>query len=111
MSFAKQRLFLTADGEALVAEGDERGATLYAAPEDEIPDSAAAKFGLVDGDLPKEKPLTAKQKAAAEKAEADKAAAEKAEADRAAAEKAEADKAAAEKAEADKAAAEKAQGN
>ncbi|MBB5987426.1 hypothetical protein [Sphingobium lignivorans] len=52
MIFAKQRLFLTADGAALVAEGDPAGATLYAAPGDEIPASAAEKFGLVDGDLP-----------------------------------------------------------
>lgn len=52
---ALQRLFLTACRTALVAEGDPLGATLYAAPGDEIPDSAAEKFGLVDGRLPDEK--------------------------------------------------------
>lgn len=50
---AKSRLFLTADSKALVAEGDPKGATLYCAPGDEIPESAAKMFGLVDGDLPK----------------------------------------------------------
>lgn len=50
---AKARLFLTADSKALVAEGDPKGATLYCAPGDEIPESAAKMFGLVDGDLPK----------------------------------------------------------
>lgn len=104
---SKARLFLTEDKTQLVAEGDERGATLYAAPGDEIPEEAVTQFGLVDGDLPKAKPLTAKQ---LEKAEADKVAAEKAQADKVAAEKAAAD-AAAKKAEADKSSAEKAQGN
>ncbi len=55
--FAKERLYLTADGQALVAEGDPRGASLYAAPGDEIPQSAAEKFGLVDGDLPVDEAL------------------------------------------------------
>lgn len=50
---AKQRLYLTADKSAVVREGDEAAATLYATPGDEIPDSAAEKFGLVDGGLPK----------------------------------------------------------
>lgn len=49
---AKTRLFLTADSKALVAEGDPKGATLYCAAGDEIPESAAKMFGLVDGDLP-----------------------------------------------------------
>ena len=48
---AKERLFLTADGTRLVAEGDPAGAVLYAAPGDEIPDSAVEKFGLVDGTI------------------------------------------------------------
>lgn len=46
---AKTRLYLTADRAALVREGDPRAASLYAAIGDEIPDSAAARFGLVDG--------------------------------------------------------------
>ena len=50
--FAQQRLYLTADKAKLVPEGDEDAATLYASPGDEIPDSAAERFGLVDGALP-----------------------------------------------------------
>lgn len=92
---AKQRLYLTDNRDALVAEGDERGATLYAAPGDEIPDDAAERFGLVDGDLPKEKPLTTAQIKKAEKAEDGRVAAEKLEADKVS--KAEADRVAAEK--------------
>lgn len=51
---AQMRLFLTADVAAaiLVAESDPRAASLYAAVGDEIPDSAAERFGLVDGKLP-----------------------------------------------------------
>jgi predicted flap endonuclease-1-like 5' DNA nuclease len=52
---AHQRLFITACATALVAEGDPLGASLYAAPGDDIPDSAAEKFGLVDGKLPAER--------------------------------------------------------
>lgn len=52
---AAQRLFLTADKDALVAEGDERAAFLYATEGDEIPAEMAAKFGLVDGALPAKK--------------------------------------------------------
>lgn len=47
-----QRLYLTADKAAVVAEGDERAAFLYATPGDEIPASAAELFGLIDGALP-----------------------------------------------------------
>lgn len=50
--FAKVRLYLTASRTALVAEGDERAAFLFAAPGDEIPASAAERFGLVNGNLP-----------------------------------------------------------
>ncbi|WP_339745589.1 hypothetical protein [uncultured Maricaulis sp.] len=50
---ATQRLFLTATKLALVAEGDPLAAFLYAAPGDDIPDSAVDRFGLVDGGLPK----------------------------------------------------------
>ncbi|WP_346915054.1 helix-hairpin-helix domain-containing protein [uncultured Roseibium sp.] len=58
---AKQRLYLTADKKTAVAEGDKRAAFLYAVPGDEIPDSAAKQFGLVDGGLPKPgKPATSK---------------------------------------------------
>ncbi len=58
---AKQRLYLTADKKTAVAEGDKRAAFLYAVPGDEIPDSAAKQFGLIDGGLPKSgKPATPK---------------------------------------------------
>jgi hypothetical protein len=48
-----QRLCLTADKKRVVPEGDPKAAFLYATPGDEIPDSAAEMFGLVDGGLPK----------------------------------------------------------
>jgi hypothetical protein len=48
---AAERLYLTAERDALVREGDPDGAFLYAAPGDEIPDSAVERFGLVDGRL------------------------------------------------------------
>lgn len=51
MQIAKQRLYLNAGKTALVAAGHRDAATLYCAPGDEIPDSAAEKFGLVDGAL------------------------------------------------------------
>ena len=54
--FAKARLFLNAEKSKLVHEGSEEAAFLYAIPGDEIPDSAAEMFGLVDGDLPKPEP-------------------------------------------------------
>ena len=54
--FAKARLFLNADKSKLVHECSEEAAFLYAIPGDEIPDSAAEMFGLVDGDLPKPEP-------------------------------------------------------
>lgn len=46
-----ERLYLTSDRDALVPEGDGAAAFLYAAPGDEIPASAAEKFGLKDGRL------------------------------------------------------------
>lgn len=49
--FAKERLFLNAARSALLSEGHPEAATLYAAPGDEIPDSIAEAFGLVDGCL------------------------------------------------------------
>lgn len=48
---AKERLYLTADKERLVREGDEAGATLYCAAGDEIPQSAVDRFKLVDGTI------------------------------------------------------------
>lgn len=48
---AKERLFLNADKTRLVKDGDKHAAYLYAVPGDEIPESAAKKFGLVDGRL------------------------------------------------------------
>jgi len=48
---AMERLWFTADKERLVGEGDPEAATLYAAVGDEIPESAAERFGIVDGRL------------------------------------------------------------
>ena len=47
-----QRLYLTADRDAVVPEGHDAAASLYATPGDDIPDEAAERFGLVDGALP-----------------------------------------------------------
>ncbi len=55
---AKTRLYLTADRAALVREHDPRAATLYAAIGDEIPDSAVARFGLVDGTVDVAEPVS-----------------------------------------------------
>lgn len=52
---AAERLYLTADKARLVLEGDKDGATLYAAPGDEIPASAVERFKLVDGTVGKAK--------------------------------------------------------
>lgn len=49
---AMMRLFLTTCLTRLVAEDDPDAATLYAGIGDEIPESAAEKFGLVDGLFP-----------------------------------------------------------
>lgn len=49
---AQERLYLTEKRDRVVREGDARSAFLYAVPGDEIPQSAADKFGLVDGRLP-----------------------------------------------------------
>lgn len=46
-----QRLYLTKDRKALVPAGHKNAATLYAVPGDEIPQSAADRFKLVDGAL------------------------------------------------------------
>lgn len=48
---ATERLYLTADNERLVREGDEAAAILYAAAGDEIPPSAVERFKLVDGTI------------------------------------------------------------
>jgi predicted flap endonuclease-1-like 5' DNA nuclease len=60
MQTAQERLYLTADKSRLVRDGDKAAAFLYAAPGDEIPDSAVQRFGLVGGRLPdgKGKPAT-----------------------------------------------------
>lgn len=50
---AKQRLFLTADKSALVAEGDKRAAFLFCGEGDEILPAEHERFGLIDGKLPK----------------------------------------------------------
>ena len=52
MQRAQERLYLTADKGRLVGHGDKAAAFLYATPGDEIPDDAAARFGLVHGRLP-----------------------------------------------------------
>lgn len=57
MMRAQERLYLTAEKDHVVRFGDPLAAFLYAAVGDEIPDSAAEKFGLVDGRL---KPKAAK---------------------------------------------------
>ncbi len=51
MQHARERLYFTADRSRLVRAGDPKAAFLYAALGDEIPDSAAQKFGLVNGRL------------------------------------------------------------
>lgn len=110
---AKERLYLTEDREKLVKEGDSKGAFLYAAPGDEIPDDVAGRFGLVDGVLPEKgkKAASAKEKAQQEaEAKATPAAQAKAEADAAAKEKADAEAADKEKAAAEAAAQTKPEG-
>lgn len=57
---AKERLYLTADKKRVVAARDKNAAFLYAAIGDEIPDSAAKQFGLVDGGLPEKGKAKAK---------------------------------------------------
>jgi len=49
---AAERLYLTADKDSIVGEGSPLAAFLYAAPGDEIPQSAAERFGIVDGRAP-----------------------------------------------------------
>ena len=46
-----QRLYLTKDRKKAVPAGHKDAAALYAVPGDEIPQSAADRFGLVDGHL------------------------------------------------------------
>lgn len=50
---ARERLYLNASRDALVRAGDPKAAFLYANVGDEIPQSAADRFGLVDGKLKK----------------------------------------------------------
>jgi len=47
----QQKLWLTADQDELVPDGDERSAFLFASPGDQVPVEKAEKFGLVDGAL------------------------------------------------------------
>ena len=81
---AAERLYLTAERDRVVAEGDTDAAFLYAAPGDEIPETAAKMFGLVNGGLPQGEPVLSKKEAAAA-AKAEKVAAELAEKEAAAA--------------------------
>lgn len=46
---AKERLWLTADKSKIVPEGHKDAATLYAAVGDEIPQTAADRYGIKDG--------------------------------------------------------------
>lgn len=46
---ATQRLWLTADGEQLVVDGDPAAATLFCAPGQRIPLADAVKYGLAQG--------------------------------------------------------------
>ena len=48
---AKERLWWNADRSKLLPEGHKDAALLYAAPGDEIPESAAKKYRLMDGYL------------------------------------------------------------
>lgn len=48
---ARQKLFLTADKQALVGEGDARAAFLFVLPGDLIRAEEHERFGLVDGGL------------------------------------------------------------
>ncbi|MEZ5790501.1 MAG: hypothetical protein R3D34_06830 [Nitratireductor sp.] len=50
---AKERLWLTADQARVVPEGHKDAATLYAAVGDEIPASAAERYGIVNGAVTK----------------------------------------------------------
>ena len=88
---AKERLYLTADKSRVVRHGDPRAAFLYASVGDEIPQSAADKFGLVDGELPRAKvkpeKTEAEKAAEAQAAAVKKVAAKKAPAGKAAAKK------------------------
>lgn len=52
MQHARERLYLTADKGQVVGEGHPAAAFLYAAQGDEIPASAAERFGIVDGAPP-----------------------------------------------------------
>ena len=52
---ATERLWWTAGRDRLVPDGHAKAAFLYAAEGDEIPDETAARFGLVDGALPRGK--------------------------------------------------------
>jgi enoyl-CoA hydratase/carnithine racemase len=60
---ARERLYLTADRDRIVREGDPKAAFLYAALGDEIPASAAERFGLHDGRLPQARVAKAKEPA------------------------------------------------
>lgn len=66
MMIAKERIFLTADRKRAVAEGHKDAAFLFAAPGDEVPDSAVEAFGLVDGKA-KAAPANKAKKAGANK--------------------------------------------
>lgn len=64
MFTADRRLYLTADRQRLVEEGDPLGATLYVAAGDEMSDEDAIRFGLVaDAPAPAPEPEPAPEPA------------------------------------------------
>ena len=50
MHTVTKRLYITADGDRLVEEGDPDAQFLYANPGRKIPDEDAAKFGLIESE-------------------------------------------------------------
>jgi len=48
---ARERLYMTRERDRVVRQGDPAAASLYAAVGDEIPASAAERFGIVEGRL------------------------------------------------------------
>ena len=71
---AKERMWLTADHEHLVADGDPEASTLYAAVGHAIPESAAKQFKVVDGYLSRASKAKAKAEDKAKAADEDKGA-------------------------------------
>lgn len=73
-TIAKERMWLTADHERLVADGDPEAATLYAGVGTVIPASAVEQFKVVDGYLSRASKAQAKAEDKAQAAGEDKGA-------------------------------------